>query len=504
MTLLKMHNITKTFPGVKALTQVSFTLNQGEVHALLGENGAGKSTLMKVLSGVYQADQGRIYIDEQQVHITDPLSAQQHRISIIHQEFNLFPHLSIAENIFIGREFCHIEHCLLDPKQQNAKAKTLLMSLGVNLAPTTKVSSLSVAEQQMVEIAKALSIDARILIMDEPTAALTEKETVKLFEIINMLAQKGVGIIYISHRLEELTQIAHKATVMRDGHYIATRDYSAHIINQLISLMVGRELGDIYPNKQPSTSHNSDEILLEVKNLNHQKQFKGINFHLKKGEILGFSGLMGAGRTEVSRAIFGADHFDSGELYLNGKQVHIHSVSDAIKHKIAYLTEDRKRDGLALGLSVGTNIMLSSYEDYSSAFGVIDETRCRTQSEALKQKLNIKTPHLEQPAKLLSGGNQQKIIIAKWLTRDADIFIFDEPTRGIDVGAKREIYELMHSLTAQGKSIIMISSELPEILGMCDRILVMRNGQITKELSKEQASQEEILKYATLDRELLS
>ncbi len=504
MALLEMRNITKSFPGVKALDHVSFTLKKGEVHALLGENGAGKSTLMKVLSGVYTADTGDIYIEGQAVSIPDPLAAQRHKISIIHQEFNLFPHLSISDNIFIGREFCSIDHCLLDPKKQNIRAKALLEMLGVDLEPTAQVAKLSVAEQQMVEIAKALSIDARILIMDEPTAALTEKETVKLFEIIKMLSQKGVGIIYISHRLEELTQIAHTATVMRDGQYIATLAYRREGIDDLIALMVGRDLGEVYPHKIPSFATESGtepppEIVLEVRNLNQGTRLKNINFVLKKGEILGFSGLMGAGRTEVSRVVFGADRCDSGEIYLKGKKVQINCVSDAISHRIAYLTEDRKRDGLALGLSVGVNIMLSSYGQYSDKWGIIKEALCQTQSESLRRKLKIKTPHLEQPAKLLSGGNQQKIIIAKWLTCDADIFIFDEPTRGIDVGAKREIYELMHTLTELGKSIIMISSELPEILGMCDRILVMRQGQITQALSKAEATQEKILKYATLE-----
>ncbi|GBU09141.1 methyl-galactoside ABC transporter ATPase [Gammaproteobacteria bacterium] len=499
MTLLEMKHITKTFPGVKALDNVSLTVNEGEVHALLGENGAGKSTLMKVLSGVYQADSGEIYIDDQKVNIADPLAAQKHKISMIHQEFNLFPHLSIAENIFIGREFCSIENCLLDTLKQNNKTLELLNKLGLDLDPTMLVSELTVAEQQMIEIAKALSIDARILVMDEPTAALTEKEILKLFEIIHQLTQNKVGIIYISHRLEELTKIAHRATVMRDGQYIKTVDYKADIIDDLIAAMVGRELGNIYPKKTSLNTSISSEILFEVKNLTRGKRFTDINFILNKGEILGFSGLMGAGRTEVSRAIFGADPYDSGEFYLNGKKIMIRSVSEAIEHKIAYLTEDRKKDGLALGLAVGTNIMLSSYAQYSSFAWLVDEDRCTIQSEALRQKLKIKTPHLDQQAGLLSGGNQQKIIIAKWLTCDADIFIFDEPTRGIDVGAKREIYELMQSLTARGKSIIMISSEMPELLGMCDRILVMRNGRITKELSQQEANQEVLLKYATLE-----
>ncbi|WP_261833622.1 sugar ABC transporter ATP-binding protein [Vibrio ishigakensis] len=495
-TIVQMNNITKRFPGVLALDNVSFNLRKGEVHALLGENGAGKSTLMKVLSGVHIPDEGHIEYEGSKVKLTSPISAQEIGITIIHQEFNLFPELSVAENIFIGREHTAKHKWVLDDNSQSEATQILLDRLNLDIKPETLVEELTVAQQQMVEIAKALSVNAKVLIMDEPTAALTESEIESLFKVTNMLKDQGVGIVYISHRLEELALIADRATVMRDGTFIGTVDYHTVLIDDLIAMMVGRDLGDIYPNR---ANKPSDETVLEVTNLTREGVLHGVNFELKRGEILGFSGLMGAGRSEVARAIFGADPIDSGEIKLFGKKVEINSVYEAIEHGIAYLTEDRKKDGLALGMSVQDNIMLSSFDDYSSQFGVIDETRSDNISLDLKQKLRIKTPNLEQLAGNLSGGNQQKIIIAKWLCKNTEILIFDEPTRGIDVGAKLEIYELINQLTKQGKSVIVISSELPEILGMCDRILVMRNGVITGELSAEVANQENIMKYATLE-----
>ncbi|WP_413285047.1 sugar ABC transporter ATP-binding protein [Vibrio sp. MA40-2] len=495
-TILTMDNITKRFPGVLALDNVSFNLRRGEVHALLGENGAGKSTLMKVLSGVYIPNEGKITFEGQEVKLTSPISAQEKGIAIIHQEFNLFPELSVAENIFIGREFRGTNHWLLDDASQTEATQALLNKLRLTIDPHTLVEKLTVAQQQMVEIAKALSVNAKILIMDEPTAALTESEIESLFEVTNMLKSQGVGIVYISHRLEELAQIADRATVMRDGCFIGTVDYSATPIDKLIAMMVGRNLGDIFPKR---TNKPSDEIVLKVKNLNRKGVLHDINFELRRGEILGFSGLMGAGRTEVARALFGADDIDSGEIFLFGQEVTIPDVHKAIDLGIGYLTEDRKKEGLALGLSVNVNTVLSSYKQFSNKFGVIDEQACLNISEDLKEKLKIKTPDLEQLAGNLSGGNQQKIIIAKWICKDTEILIFDEPTRGIDVGAKLEIYELINNLTQQGKSIIVISSELPEILGMCDRILVMKGGKITGELESERATQENIMKYATLE-----
>ncbi|EQB7866660.1 sugar ABC transporter ATP-binding protein [Citrobacter amalonaticus] len=495
-TFLQMNHITKRFPGVLALSNVNFTLRKGEVHALLGENGAGKSTLMKILSGVYQPDEGDIIFEGKPVSFSDPLSAQNAGITIIHQEFNLFPELTVEENIFIGREFCKNNRWRLDEKQQRQAATEILQKLNLNISPETLVSDLTVAQQQMVEIAKAISVNAKILIMDEPTAALTETEIESLFQVTRLLKAQGTGIVYISHRLEELALIADRATVMRDGQYIDTVDYETVKISELIAMMVGRELGNIYPRREARTHQ---EPVLEVNGLTRKGVLNNIDFTLNRGEILGFAGLMGAGRTELARAIFGADPIDSGTIKLNGKTIVIKGISDAIAQGISYLTEDRKKEGLALNLSVERNIMLGNYPEYADRFGHVDSKRCQQKSEEQVRTLRIKTPHLEQAALNLSGGNQQKIIIARWVCKDTDILIFDEPTRGIDVGAKLEIYELMNRLVAKGKSIIMISSELPEVLGMCDRILVMRSGRITGELTADNATQEKIMQYATLE-----
>lgn len=495
-TFLQMSHITKRFPGVLALSNVDFALRKGEVHALLGENGAGKSTLMKILSGVYQPDEGDIIFEGQSVSFANPLSAQSAGITIIHQEFNLFPELTVEENIFIGREFCKNNRWRLDEKQQRQAAIDILQKLNLNISPETLVADLTVAQQQMVEIAKAISVNAKILIMDEPTAALTETEIDSLFQVTRLLKEQGTGIVYISHRLEELALIADRATVMRDGQFIATVDYDAVKISDLIAMMVGRDLGNIYPRRGPLAQR---KPVLEVSGLTRNGVLNNIDFTLYQGEILGFAGLMGAGRTELARAIFGADPIDGGTLKLNGKVTVIKDIPDAIQQGISYLTEDRKKEGLALGLSVECNIMLGNYPEYSDRYGNVDSKRCQKTSEEQVKALRIKTPHLEQAALNLSGGNQQKIIIARWICKDTDILIFDEPTRGIDVGAKLEIYELMNRLVAKGKSIIMISSELPEVLGMCDRILVMRNGRITGELASDDATQEKIMQYATLE-----
>ncbi|HHL4224493.1 TPA: sugar ABC transporter ATP-binding protein [Escherichia coli] len=495
-TFLQMKHITKRFPGVLALNDVQFSLRRGEVHALLGENGAGKSTLMKILSGVYQPDEGEIIFEDKPVSFSDPFSAQNVGITIIHQEFNLFPELTVEENIFIGREFCKKNRWRLDEKQQRQATIEILQKLNLAIKPDTLVADLTVAQQQMVEIAKAISVNARILIMDEPTAALTETEIESLFRVTRLLKEQGTGIVYISHRLEELALIADRATVMRDGQYISTVDYECVKISDLIAMMVGRDLGNIYPRREALQQRIP---VLEVNGLTRKGVLNDINFTLYRGEILGFAGLMGAGRTELARAIFGADSIDSGTLKLNGKETVIKDISDAIQQGISYLTEDRKKEGLALNLSVERNIMLGNYLEYSDRFGNVDSRRCQQTSEEQVKALRIKTPNLEQAALNLSGGNQQKIIIARWVCKDTDILIFDEPTRGIDVGAKLEIYELMNRLVAKGKSIIMISSELPEVLGMCDRILVMRSGRITGELSAKEATQEKIMQYATLE-----
>ncbi len=494
--LVLMQDIDKTFPGVHALAQAHFELLPGEVHALVGENGAGKSTLMKILAGIYSKDSGQVFFKGQPVEIHNPRQAQHLGISMIHQELNLMNHLTVAQNIFIGREPRRRVPFLLDDKKLNSQAQHYLEMLHLVLDPRTRVSELTVAKQQMVEIAKALSFNSDVLIMDEPTAALTETEIAELFDIIRSLKQKGVGIVYISHRLEELKQISDRITVMRDGCTVDTVGTPEATIDQIISLMVGRTIYQAAPEVPDNTD---SPIVLEVRNLNRGKVLKDINFHVKAGEIVGFAGLMGAGRTEVARAVFGADPVDSGEIYVEGKRVYIHHPADAVRHGIGYLSEDRKRYGLTLGMDVESNIVLAAFRRFLGRLGLIvqrDKTR-RAAEEAITM-LSIRTPSLSQKAKNLSGGNQQKIVIAKWLTVDTKILIFDEPTRGIDVGAKSEIYRLLNELARQGKSIIMISSELPEILRMSHRVIVMCEGRISGELDIAEATQEKIMYYATL------
>lgn len=498
--LVLMEGIDKTFPGVHALNQCKFELRPGEVHALVGENGAGKSTLMKVLAGVYSKDAGRIVYKGKEVEIPNPRAAQHLGISMIHQELNLMPHLTVAQNIFIGREPRRNVRFMLDDKALNEQAQQLFAKMHLNLNPRTKVADLTVAKQQMVEIAKALSFNAEVLIMDEPTAALTESEIDELFRIIRDLRAKGVGIVHISHRLEELKQISDRVTVMRDGRYIDTVQTQEAAIDRVISMMVGRTIYEATPEVPEKPS---EEIVLEVKNLKRGNVFKDVNFNLKKGEILGFAGLVGAGRTEVARAVFGADPIDSGEVYVQGKKVHIESPNDAVKHGIGYLSEDRKRYGLALGMDVEENIVLASFKKFLQAIGWVNQALIHTTAQQFVGALAIKTPSLQQKVKNLSGGNQQKVIIGKWLTADTSILIFDEPTRGIDVGAKSEIYRLLNDLAQQGKSIIMISSELPEILRMSHRVVVMCEGRVTGELNIADATQEKIMQYATQRGEVL-
>ncbi len=492
--LVLMEGIEKSFPGVHALTQCRFELRPGEVHAVCGENGAGKSTLMKILAGVYGKDAGRIFYKGKEVEVPTPRAAQDLGISMIHQELNLMPHLTVAQNIYIGREPRRGVQFMLDDKAVNAKTQQLLDMLHLNLDPRAKVSDLTVAKQQMVEIAKALSFNAEVLIMDEPTAALTDTEIDDLFRIIRDLRTKGVGIVHISHRLEELRQIADRVTVMRDGRYIDTVRTKEVTLDQIIGMMVGRTIFESTPEIPEKPS---EEVVLEVKHLNRGSVIKDVNVQLKRGEILGFAGLVGAGRTEVARAVFGADKIDSGEIFVKGKKTHIGSPSDAVREGIGYLSEDRKRYGLTLGMDVETNVVLASLKKFLRAAGWVNTAKIHSTAEQMVKALSIKTPSLQQRTKNLSGGNQQKVIIGKWLTADTDILIFDEPTRGIDVGAKSEIYRLLNDLAQQGKSIIMISSELPEILRMSHRIVVMCEGRITGELSGVGATQEQVMTYAT-------
>ena len=492
--LVLMEGIDKSFPGVQALSQARFELRAGEVHALVGENGAGKSTLMKVLTGIYKKDAGRIVYKGREIEISSPRAAQQLGISIIHQELNLMPHLTVAQNIFIGREPHGWLPFVLDDKRINQQAEALFDSLHLKLDARTKVMDLSVAKQQMVEIAKALSFNSQVLIMDEPTAALTETEIDELFRITRGLREQGVGVVHISHRLEELKKISDRVTVMRDGRYVDTVATADVTIGEIINRMVGRTIYESAP-ELPVDAH--QEVVLEVRNLNRGSAIRDVNFSLKRGEILGFAGLIGAGRTEVARAIFGADPYDSGEVYIHGKPVRIHSPQDAVNHGIGYLSEDRKRYGLTLGMDVQVNVALAAFNKFLTGFGFVDDSRMHERATAMVKVLSIKTPSVQQRVKNLSGGNQQKVIIGKWLTADTEILIFDEPTRGIDVGAKSEIYRLLNELAQQGKAIIMISSELPEILRMSHRVVVMCEGRITGELVAGEATQESIMHYAT-------
>lgn len=492
--MLEMTGIEKRFPGVHALKNCHFDLKKGEIHALIGENGAGKSTLMKILTGVYGKDGGTILYNGEEINVTTPKEAQNLGISIIHQELNLMPDLTAAQNIFIGREATKLGGLYLSESKQNRAAKSLFELLNLDLDPKTKVRDVTVAKQQMIEIAKALSFNSKILIMDEPTAALTESEIRELFKIIAGLKEQGVGIVYISHRMEELFEISDRITVMRDGEYIATRTTAETSMDEIIRLMVGRT---IYEPPKEASHVKGNDVVLEVKNLNAGKEVKDVSFSLRRGEILGFAGLMGAGRTETARAVFGADKIDSGEVYINGKKVHIRSPKDAVKHGIGYLSEDRKQFGLALGMNIEANTVLANYENFNTG-GIVNDKKAAEAAKKYVDMLKTKTPSTKQLVGNLSGGNQQKVVIAKWLCRDCDILIFDEPTRGIDVGAKSEIYKLLTDLAEQGKSIIMISSELPEILRMSDRVVIMCEGRITGTLDISEADQEKIMKYATM------
>jgi ribose transport system ATP-binding protein len=492
--LVEMEHISKEFPGVRALDGCRFDLRPGEVHALVGENGAGKSTLMKILAGIYGRDGGEIRFKGQPVEIASPRAAQELGISIIHQELNLMPHLTVAQNIFIGREPRGRLRYDLDERELNARTRPLLESLHLALDPRTRVANLAVAQQQMVEIAKALSFNADVLIMDEPTAALTDTEIGELFRIIRQLRERGVGIVHISHRLEELKQISDRVTVMRDGRTIDTVQTADAPIDGIIGMMVGRTIFEATPEipEQPD-----QEVVLEVRGLNRGRMVRDVSFQLRRGEILGFAGLVGAGRTEVARAIFGADRRDSGEILVRGKVVQIGNPTDAVRYGIGYLSEDRKRYGLALGMDVETNVVLAAFRRFVGLLGWVNQRLTRVVAQEQVRHLAIKTPGLGQKVRNLSGGTQQKVVVAKWLTANTEILIFDEPTRGIDVGAKSEIYRLLNDLAREGRSIIMISSELPEILRMSHRIVVMCEGRVTGQLSSAEATQEKIMTFAT-------
>jgi ribose transport system ATP-binding protein len=487
--LLEMRGITKRFPGVTALDGVDFELEKGEVHVILGENGAGKSTLIKMLSGAYHPDEGEILLDGQRVEISSAAVAQSKGISTIYQEFNLVPQLTVAENIFLGRQPRRFG--IVDNRQMRDEARGLLERIKVRVGPDDPVSTLGVAQRQMVEIAKALSLDARILIMDEPTASLSGQEVERLFEIVRGLKEEEVGVIFISHHLEEVTEIGDRVTVLRDGKMVgqvpATTDHQ-----ELVRMMVGRSIEDQFPRRQPVVG----EVLLDVKELSREGVLHDISFQVRAGEVVGIAGIVGAGRTELARAIFGADPLDSGEVWVEGRRIERFDPREAKHSGIGFITEDRQGQGIVPPLSVAENLALASLGRYTTA-GLVNRKEQRGLAQKMIEELNIRTPSLEQEIRYLSGGNQQKVVIGKWLLADSKVLIMDEPTRGIDVGAKVEIYELMNELTEEGAGILMISSDLPEVLGMSDRILVMAGGRITGELSSEEASQEKVMTLAT-------
>ena len=486
----EMRGISKSFPGVKALNNVGFSVAEGEVRALVGENGAGKSTLMKILNGNYKKDSGAILIDGKEVEITDPQVADAHGITIIFQELNLVDELSIAENIFAGR--LSNRGKLVNWKELNEKAKVLLNRISFDVDPRKLVGTLTVAEKQMVEIAKALSRNSRIILMDEPSATLTKKELDALFQIIRDLKASGIAVIYISHRMEEIFEICESVTVMRDGQIIGTRDIDKVTSDELVEMMVGREVSSAFPKR---VAQIGDEIL-RVENLCRKDRKQNVAFNLHRGEVLGIAGLVGAGRTEIMRAIFGIDYINSLDVYVNGKKVKITNPAAAKKHGIAFLTEDRKVEGLTLDFSVKSNIVAANLGSIATAGIFTNKKQENKIADEYIARTSIKTPHRNQKVGNLSGGNQQKVVVSKWLNTDPDILIMDEPTRGIDVGAKREIYEIINELVAQGKAVILISSELPEVLGMSDRVLVMKDDAIVAELTGDKINAVEVMRYA--------
>ena len=486
--ILEIKGVSKSFVGVKALQNVSFQVRKGDVHALLGENGAGKSTLMKILSGAYNKDCGQIFVNGKEAEIRNTKDSERLGIAIIYQELNLIPDITVAENIFLARQ--PKKHGLLDWKKMTEDAEEILDYMDVAINPRAIVSSLSVAQQQMVEIAKAISLHSQLLIMDEPTSTLTEGETRKLFSVINNLKSKGISMIYISHRMEEIFEICDSYTVLRDGTFVHSGEIKEVDVNQIIEYMVGRSLASVYPEKKNKVG----EVILEADHISNGKEVKDVSFSLRKGEILGFAGLVGAGRTETLKAVFGADSGAKGEIKINGKPVQIRSPRDAIKLGIGFLPEDRKKEGLVVDLPVLDN---TAKPEKAMEHGMFSAKKAKEICQKYIRELLIKTPSELQKAKFLSGGNQQKVVLAKWLNCEPEIIVLDEPTRGIDVNAKMEIYNIIVKLAEEGKSIIMISSEMPELIGLCDRVIVMHEGCVTGELDRRTLSQQQIMHYAT-------
>ena len=487
---LEMRNITKHFGGVKALTDVSLKVEPGEIHALIGENGAGKSTLMKILSGAYQRDSGQIFIDGKEVKITNPKESKDLGVAIIYQEFMLAPDLTVAENIFIDR--LSAGKVAINWKKLRADAKEQLEKLGFgDIDPNAKCGSLSVAYQQVVEICKCLTRNAKILVFDEPTAVITFSEIRKLFEVINKLKDEGVSIIYISHRLEEIFELSQHITILKDGTYVDTVDTDKFDKQRLVNLMVGREMTDMYPERHAKIG----DVVLKVEDLHAGKLVQGVSFEVRAGEVLGFNGLVGAGRTETMRAIFGADKKESGKVYYFGKEVNWKSPGEAIKAKFGYLPEDRKKQGLLLEQSIRMNTTLACLNKVAKS-GIINHSAEKKFVKETLASIQTKYGNTEDNANSLSGGNQQKVALAKWVAADCKCIVFDEPTRGVDVGAKTEIYKVMNTLAEQGVAVIMISSEMPEIIGMCDRVMVMRNGKISGEVQKDELTENTLIKFA--------
>lgn len=491
-TVLEMIGIKKSFSGIYALSGIDFSLEQGEVHALLGENGAGKSTLIKVLGGIYQPDEGTIKIQGKEVKINGVPAARENGIGIIHQEIVLVPYLTVAQNLFLGREI-KTKLGTINMAETNRRAKEMIASLGVNIREDAMVEDLTIAQQQMVEIVKAVSFNANIIVMDEPTSSLSNEEVEQLFEIIGNLKEKKVSIIYISHRMEELFRISDRVTVIRDGHYVGTKKTSETNPNELVAMMVGRDLESFYA--RDYCDMEKAEVALSVKNLSNDKNFQDVSFEVHRGEILGFAGLVGAGRSEIMETIFGARPATSGQVFLNGKEVHFKNPMQAIKSGIALVPEDHKKQGLVLGNSVAFNMTLASLHFYMNGIAISEKKREAVIDEYTR-KLRLKAASPEIEAGSLSGGNQQKVVLGKWLATKPDVLILDEPTRGVDVNAKYEIYTTINELAKQGIAIIMVSSELPEIINMCDNVCVVRAGRLVGKLTKDELTQEEIMKYA--------
>ena len=494
-TILETQHITKSFFGVKVLDDISFSLAPGEVHALIGENGAGKSTLVKIIMGIYQRDAGQIFLDGEEVFFQAPRDALQHGISIIQQELAPIMDIDVAEYLFVGRELHKLElgpFSVVDQRRQRAEAQALFDSLDVDIDPRSLMRDLSVAQMQLVEIAKAISLSSKIIIMDEPTSAITYKEVETLFEQIRKLKQRGVGVIYISHKMEEIFTIADRISVLRDGKHIGTDLAENFTVDKAIKMMVGREIKEVYPKQKVPIG----EPVLEVQHLSLQHQFHDVSFCLRKGEILGIAGLVGAGRSELVECIFGITRADAGRVLVHGQPVQMRHPRTAIRQRVALITEDRGRTGLNLKTSVEHNISLAHLERLAR-FGVIDQRTEAKAADAHIRQLKIKTLSRKSLVRSLSGGNQQKVVLAKWLLTEPDIIILDEPTRGIDVGSKRDIYLLMGELAKAGKAILMISSEIPELMGLSDRIIVLAAGRLTGELPQEKFTQEEIMTYAS-------